>query len=100
MTRTSKVLTSMTRTCKVNHAFTPTANCAYTYLHSPRFGPVVAVTTVRQVVFDFYGLAFELLALLLILKIILMKALAITVIQVVFGFYQTRVRSLPGHVTH
>ena len=44
----------MTRTCKVNHAFTPTANCAYTYLHSPRFGPVVAVTTVRQVVFDFY----------------------------------------------
>ena len=44
----------MTRTCKVNHAFKPTANCAYTYLHSPRFGPVVAVTTVRQVVFDFY----------------------------------------------
>ena len=32
------------------------------------------------------GLAFELLALLLILKIMLMKALAITVIQVVFGF--------------
>ena len=44
----------MTRTYKVNHGFTPTANCAYTYLHSPRFGPVVAVTTVRQVVFDFY----------------------------------------------
>ena len=90
----------MTRTCKVNHAFTPTANCAYTYLHSPRFGPVVAVTTVRQVVFDFYDLAFVLLALLLILKIMLMKALAITVIQVVFGFFQTQVRSLPGHVTH
>jgi len=34
---------------KVNHAFAPAANCAYTYLHSPRFGPVVAVTTVRQV---------------------------------------------------
>ena len=90
----------MTRTCKVNHAFKPTANCAYTYLHSPRFGPVVAVTTVRQVVFDFYGLAFELFALLLVLKIILMNALAITVIQVVFVFYQTQVRSLPGHVTH
>ena len=46
------------------------------------------------------GLAFELLALLLVLKIILMKALAITVIQVVFGFCQTPVRSLPGNVTH
>ena len=83
----------MTRICKVNHAFMPTANCAYTYLYSPRFGPVVAVTTVRQVVFDFIrpGLALELLALLLVLKIMLMKALAITVIQVVFGFCHTRV---------
>ena len=33
----------------MNHAFNPAANCAYTYLESPRFGPVVAITTVRQV---------------------------------------------------
>ena len=31
----------------MNHEFSPSSCCAYTYLASPRLGPVVAVTTTR-----------------------------------------------------